>query len=96
VQAEERPADPLHLEVGHLALQTLELDRVHPRRLAAEVEDLVDLVEVEGVVQNHLMGGVLREDGLPETNLRLDRRGTREELRVWRGGNRDRAENHDG
>src|SRR6185503_20156581 len=59
VEMQERLAESLELEVRHLALQSLELDRIHAGRLAAEIEDLVDLVEVEGVVQNHLVGGVL-------------------------------------
>jgi hypothetical protein len=95
METEERLAHALELEIGHLALQALELDRVHAGRLAAEVEDLVDLVEVDGVVQNHLVGGVLGEDGAPEADLRLERRGARELLRIG-GGERGRAEHQDG
>src|SRR5207245_5790649 len=83
VEAEQRRTQPVEFEVGLEALDARELTLAEAVvEAGAEVEDLVDLVEVERVVQNHLVRRVLGEDGAPEGELRLQRRGTREEARL--------------
>ena len=87
VQAEQRRADAVELEVGLDALERSELTVVHPvLDVDAEVQDLVDLVEVDGVVQKHLVLRVLGEDRAPERDRRLELRRTREEGRDVVGG----------
>ena len=76
-------AQALELEVG---LDALRGARARPSLMPsstsrAEVEHLVDLVEVERVVQNDLVRRVLGEDGAPEADLGLELRGARERLR---------------
>ena len=106
VQAEQRRAQPLELEVGLDALEGGELAVAHAvLDVRREVEDLVDLVEVDGVVQNDLVLRVAREDRAPERDLRLEVGGTRERAgeaildrrRVGgadRRGRTDRGEDH--
>ena len=87
VEAEQRRPQPVELDVGLDALEARELAVAEAViEAGAEVEDLVDLVEVDRVVQNHLVRGVLGEDGAPEADLRLQLRGAWEEASVTRVG----------
>ena len=71
VQAQQGRSHPLELEVGVETHQALELPLAHPLvEVVAEVEHLVDLVDMNRVVQNNLVPGVVREDGAPEADLR--------------------------
>src|SRR5207253_1904944 len=82
-EAEQRGPQPVELDVGLDALEARELAVAEAVIEAGpEVEDLVDLGEVDRVVQNHLVRGVLGEDGAPEVDLRLQPRGAREEPRL--------------
>ena len=70
VQPEQRVVDALELEVRLRALQPLHPERAHAAvELGPEIEHFVDLVEVDGVVQNDLVNGVLDEYLAPEPNL---------------------------
>ena len=70
LQPEQRVVDALELEVRLRALQPLHPERAHAVvELGPEIEHFVDLVEVDGVVQNDLVNGVLDEYLAPEPNL---------------------------
>src|SRR5947207_1018560 len=83
VEAEQQRTQAVELDVGLEALEARELALAEAViEAGAEVEDLVDLVEMDRVVQNHLVRRVLGEDGAPEADLRLELRGAREEVRL--------------
>ena len=83
VEAEQQRTQAVELDVGLEALEARELALTEAVvEAGAEVEDLVDLVEMDRVVQNHLVRRVLGEDGAPEADLRLELRGAREEVRL--------------
>ena len=100
VQAQQGRSHPLELEVGVETHQALELPLAHPLvEVVAEVEHLVDLVDMNRVVQNNLVPGVVREDGAPEADLRGHLRRLGEEhgtvQRPVGGVVRSRAGDHD-